>query len=61
MAGVRYEDRSPPLSMLSAQAAALAAGEPLSATTLLILILQVLLFTLGSLMLAHWIFARKEY
>jgi Cu-processing system permease protein len=51
----------PPLSMLSAHAAALAAGERLSAIAVLMPILQVLLFTGGSLVLAHWTFARKEY
>lgn len=51
----------PPLSTLSARAASLAAGERLSAIALLVPILHVLLFTGGTLALAHWIFARKEY
>ena len=51
----------PPLSTLAAEAGSLAAGERLSAAALLIPTLQVLLFTGGCLVLAHWTFARKEY
>ena len=51
----------PPLSTLSTQAASLAAGEHLSAAALVVPVLQVLLFAGGSLVFAHWTFARKEY
>jgi hypothetical protein len=52
---------APPLSTLSAAAASLAAGDRLSANGLLIAVLQVVLFTGSLLVLAHWIFARKDY
>jgi Cu-processing system permease protein len=51
----------PPLSTLSAAAASLAAGDNPHAIALFVPVLQIALFTAGSLVLVHWTFARKEY